>query len=95
VLGRDHGIPAGQVPAVVAAAIVGAEEASARPFPKALDRVGFDAGKWVKGRKRHLLLDTLGLVQTVVVHGADVPDSVGATLVLARRLGTMPRLLKI
>lgn len=55
----------------------------------------FDAGKRVKGRKRHLLVDTLGLVQSVAVHGADVPDSVGASLVLARRVGEMPRLWKI
>lgn len=95
VLGPDHHVPPEQVPALVAAAIVGVEEAPARPFPKGRDRVGFDAGKKVKGRKRHLLVDTLGLVQSVVVHGADVPDSVGASLVLARRVGSMPRLLKI
>jgi len=39
-------------------------------------------------------VDTLGLVQSVAVHGADVPYSVGAALVLGRRLGVMPRLLK-
>jgi transposase len=95
VLGPHHGVPAEHVPAVVAAAIVGVGEAPARPFPKARDRVGYDGGKKVKGRKRHLLVDTQGLVQSVVVHGADVHDSVGAALVLARRVGSMERLQKI
>jgi transposase len=31
----------------------------------------------VKGRKRHLLVDTLGLVIQALVHPADVPDGVG------------------
>jgi putative transposase len=95
VLGPNHGVPAEHVPAVVAAAILGVGEASARPFPKARVRVGYDGGKKVKGRKRHLLVDTQGLVQSVVVHGADAHDSVGAVLVLARRVGSARRLEKI
>src|SRR5436305_109028 len=39
---------------------------------------GFDAGKKVKGRKRHLVVDTLGLLIAVVVTGANVPDYHGA-----------------
>jgi putative transposase len=45
---------------------------------------GYDAGKQVKGRKRHILVDTLGLVLAVVVHAANIPDCQGAKLVLAR-----------
>jgi putative transposase len=45
---------------------------------------GFDGGKRVKGRKRHLLVDTLGLVITVVVHSAGVQDRDGARLVLTK-----------
>ena len=44
----------------------------------------YDAGKKVKGRKRHLLVDTLGLVWGVVVHVADVQDRDGAKLVLEK-----------
>ena len=44
---------------------------------------GYDAGKKVKGRKRHLLTDTLGLPVAVVVHPADIQDRDGAPLVLA------------
>lgn len=43
---------------------------------------GFDAGKKVKGRKRHILVDTLGLVLIVVVHAANLQDRDGAKLVL-------------
>jgi putative transposase len=39
---------------------------------------GFDAGKLVKGRKRHLLVDTLGLVLAVFVSSADLQDRDGA-----------------
>ena len=44
---------------------------------------GYDAGKKVKGRKRHLLVDTLGLVITVVITAASVQDRDGAKLVFA------------
>lgn len=38
--------------------------------------VGFDANKKIKGRKRHLLVDTLGLMILVVVSAANVPERV-------------------
>lgn len=43
---------------------------------------GYDAGKKVVGRKRHLLVDTDGLILKVRVHAASVQDRDGATLVL-------------
>ena len=46
---------------------------------------GYDTGKKVKGRKRHLLVDTLGLRMAVVVTAAAVSDPAGA--VLCARLG--------
>jgi transposase len=53
----------------------------------ALDPQGFDAGKKVTGRKRHILVDTLGLLLSVVVHPASVQDRDGAgdLLRVARR----------
>ena len=53
---------------------------------------GYDAGKKVKGRKRHIVVDTLGLPLAVAVHPADIQDRDGARLVLARLLGRFPRL---
>jgi putative transposase len=49
-----------------------------------LDPSGYDAGKKIKGRKRHILVDTLGLLLNVVVHPADVQDRDGACLLLRR-----------
>ena len=46
--------------------------------------VGYDAGKQTKGRKRFMLVDTLGLVMIVVVTAASVSEQAGAKLVLAR-----------
>jgi putative transposase len=43
---------------------------------------GYDAGKKILGRKRHLLVDTDGLILKVRVHAASVQDRDGATLVL-------------
>ncbi len=44
---------------------------------------GYDAGKEINGRKRHVVVDTLGLLLAVVVHPANVQDYDGAVLVLA------------
>jgi putative transposase len=49
----------------------------------------------VKGRQRHVLVDTLGLLVAVVVHAADVQDRDGAKLVLAKARGRCPRLQRI
>ena len=51
---------------------------------------GYDAGKCIKGRKRHLLTDTNGLLVTAIVHAADLPDRDGAPLVLASVRQTHP-----
>ena len=44
---------------------------------------GYDAGKKIKGKKRHVLVDTLGLLLHAVVHPANVQDRDGAILVMA------------
>jgi len=45
---------------------------------------GYDAGKKVKGRKRHLLVDVLGIVLAVVITSASVQDRDGAVPVIER-----------
>lgn len=50
----------------------------------AREMVGFDAGRRVKGRKRHLVTDMLGLMLRIEVHSAGVQDRDGAALVLDR-----------
>ena len=44
------------------------------------------------GRKRHIVVDTMGLLLAVVVHAANVQDRDGAQLVLAKLWGRFPRL---
>ena len=44
--------------------------------------IGYDGGKKIKGKKRHIVVDTLGLVLIVVIHAANIHDSVGAKEVL-------------
>src|ERR671917_550333 len=56
---------------------------------------GKDAHKMVSGRKRHLIVDTLGMIMAVVVHAADIQDRDGARLVLAKVKGCFPRLVKV
>lgn len=44
---------------------------------------GYDAGKKTKGRKRHILTDTNGLLVAAIVHAADIQDRDGAVPLLA------------
>ena len=56
---------------------------------------GFDGGKKVKGRKRHIVVDTLGLLLAVTVTAASVQDRDGAAQVVAqacRKAPTIERL---
>jgi putative transposase len=43
---------------------------------------GYDAGKRIKGRKRHIIVDTMGLILAVVVHSAEIQDRDGAKQVM-------------
>jgi putative transposase len=58
---------------------------------------GYDAGKKINGVKRHILVDTLGLLHAVVVHAANIQDRDGAKLVFARAqlTGTWPRMERV
>lgn len=53
---------------------------------------GFDGAKKVNGRKRHLLVDTIGFLLKVKVHRADIQDSDGVPLLLAGLQSMFPRL---
>ncbi len=52
---------------------------------------GYDAGKKLKGRKRHIVTDTLGNMLEGVVHGADVQDRDGAPDLIERSCDAYPR----
>jgi putative transposase len=56
---------------------------------------GYDAGKKVKGRKRPILVDTLGLLLIVVVPAASIQDRDGAKSLLEKIPGRFSRLARI
>lgn len=51
---------------------------------------GYDADKKIKGRKRHIVTDTLGHIMTAVIHPADIQDRDGALMVAARSRSLFP-----
>jgi putative transposase len=53
---------------------------------------GYDAAKKISGRKRHLIVDTLGLLIAVLVHPANIQDHLGAEELLRRAKERFPRL---
>src|SRR6266699_3221470 len=55
-------------------------------------RRGYDGGKRVKGRKRHVLVDTMGLIAGVLVHEANIQDHDGGKELLWPLKGCLPRL---
>jgi hypothetical protein len=57
--------------------------AGRRPDPR-------DAGKKINGKKRHILVDTLGLLLDAIVHPADIQDRDGSVLVLSALFGMYP-----
>jgi len=56
---------------------------------------GFDGGKKISGRKRHLLVDSTGLVSAVVVHEGKIADRDGARLLLGKAVEKLPRMQKV
>jgi len=55
-----------------------------------IDPHGFDAGKKIKGKKRHILVDTQGLLMQAIVLSADVQDRDGGVLLLSTLFGQFP-----
>ncbi len=60
-----------------------------------VDACGYDAGKKIKGKKRHLAVDTEGLLLSAIVHAADVQDRDGGVLLMSTLFGLFPFLLKL
>ena len=60
-----------------------------------IDPHGYDAGKKVKGKKRHVLVDTQGLMLHAIVTAADIQDCDGRAWLLGTLFGLYPFLLKL
>ena len=55
---------------------------------------GFDAGKKIKGIKRHIIVDTLGLILAVVIQSASVQDRDGAVDVVKKLCESWKKVVK-
>jgi transposase len=78
------------------AAIIDAQSVkSAEKGGASIDPHGYDAGKKVKGKKRHLLVDTQGFVLQAIVTAADIQDRDGGAMLLATLFGLFPFLLTL
>ena len=60
-----------------------------------IDPKGYDAGKKISGKKRHIVVDTTGLLMHAVVHPADIQDRDGGILVMTTLFGLYPFLKKL
>src|SRR5271167_4771627 len=60
-----------------------------------IDPSGYDAGKKIKGIKRHILVDTVGLLLHAKVHPANIQDRDGGVLLLSTLFGMYPFLAKL
>jgi len=58
-------------------------------------RRGYDAGKKIKGRKRHIAVDTQGNLLTAIVHSAGIQDRIGARAVFIRLFRRFDTLTKV
>ena len=56
---------------------------------------GYDGAKQINGRKRHIMVDILGLLLVVFVHAANIPDSEGAADIFRKAQRKCPRLVKV
>ena len=60
-----------------------------------IDPNGYDAGKRIKGKKRHVLVDTQGLMLHAIVHAADIQDRDGGGLLISTLFGLHPFLTRL
>jgi hypothetical protein len=60
-----------------------------------IDPAGYDAGKEINGKKRHILVDTRGLMLHPIVHSAGIQDRDGGGLLLLLAFGRFPFLTKV
>jgi transposase len=86
---------AGREASPTAAIIDSQSVKSAEKGGASIDPPGYDAGKKIKGKKRHLLVDTQGLLMLAIVHAANIQDRDGGVLLMSMMFGLYPFLLKL
>ena len=86
---------AGREPGPTAAIIDSQSVKSAEKRGASIDPHSFDAGKKIKGKKRHVLGDTQGLMLHAILHPADIQDRDGGGLLRAMLFGLHPFLTRL
>ena len=86
---------AGREASPTAAIIDSQSVKSAEKGGLSIDLPGYDAGKKINGKKRHVLVDTQGLLLHAMVHSADIQDRDGGMLVMSTLFGMFPFLRKL
>jgi transposase len=86
---------AGRNASPTAAVIDSQSVKSAEKGGAVIDPHGYDAGKKIKGKKRHIVVDTTGLLLQAIVHAADIQDRDGGAMLMAVLFGLYPFLLKL
>ena len=72
-----------------------ARASRARKKGACIDPAGYDAGKKIMGTKRHILVDTQGLLMHAIVHAADIQDRDGGAALMATLFGAFPFLTRL
>lgn len=68
---------------------------SVKGTPESVEDTGFDGGKLVKGRKRHIIVDTIGCLIVVCAHAANMFDGKAARLVIEKMFSKLDTVKKI
>ena len=77
------------------AAIIDSQSVKSAEKGGRIDPSGYDAGKKINGKKRHVLVDTQGLLLCAIVHAADIQDRDGGVMLMSALFGLYPFLLKL
>jgi transposase len=77
------------------AAVIDSQSVKSAEKGAHIDPIGYDAGKKIKGIKRHILTDSTDFLLHAIVHAADIQDRDGGAMLMATLFGLFPFLTKL
>jgi transposase len=72
------------------AAVIDSQSVKSAEKGAHIDPIGYDAGKKIKGIKRHILTDSTDFLLHAIVHAADIQDRDGGAMLMATLFGLFP-----